>query len=139
MNCAGPRLPVYWGNRNWHPHLKDTLRDTERDGIRRALGFVTSAFDSYSGAGQYQEDIDRARAELGPTAPVVDRIPPFHDHPRFIHANAGHLRAGLARGRRGTPWGLRFIRTPTASNHAGFVEMVRELVLERTCGSPRDS
>src|SRR5258706_10683658 len=22
----GPRLPVYWGNRNWHPLLADTLR-----------------------------------------------------------------------------------------------------------------
>src|SRR6202049_4758383 len=22
----GPALPVYWGNRNWHPFLADTLR-----------------------------------------------------------------------------------------------------------------
>src|ERR1700686_2931377 len=22
----GPRLPIYWGNRNWHPLLADTLR-----------------------------------------------------------------------------------------------------------------
>src|SRR5215471_14920443 len=38
----GPRLPVYWGNRNWHPYLADTLRVMQRDGVRRALVFTTS-------------------------------------------------------------------------------------------------
>ncbi|MET0646530.1 MAG: ferrochelatase, partial [Pyrinomonadaceae bacterium] len=26
LEGKGPRLPVYWGNRNWHPLLADTLR-----------------------------------------------------------------------------------------------------------------
>src|SRR5512136_1130081 len=43
LRC-GPRLGVYWGNRNWHPFLADTLRRMGRDGVRRALAFVTSAF-----------------------------------------------------------------------------------------------
>ena len=30
----GP-LPVYWGNRNWHPLLEDTMREMARDGRRR--------------------------------------------------------------------------------------------------------
>src|SRR5579863_10335198 len=33
----GPPLPVYWGNRNWHPLLADTLRDMKQQGVRRAL------------------------------------------------------------------------------------------------------
>src|SRR5579864_6542874 len=37
-------LPVYWGNRNWHPLLPDTVRQMRDDGIGRALAFVTSAF-----------------------------------------------------------------------------------------------
>ena len=45
----GPRLPVYWGNRNWHPFLADTLRRMRNDGIRNALAFFTSAYSSYSG------------------------------------------------------------------------------------------
>ena len=45
----GITLPVYWGNRNWHPFLKDTLAEMEVDGVRRAIAFVTSAFSSYSG------------------------------------------------------------------------------------------
>src|SRR5450432_4211845 len=37
-----PQLPVYWGNRNWHPLLADTLRQMRADGVRKALAFVTS-------------------------------------------------------------------------------------------------
>ncbi len=32
----GPNIPVYWGNRNWHPLLPDTLQKMKEDGIRRA-------------------------------------------------------------------------------------------------------
>src|SRR6187431_333914 len=38
----GPQLPVYWGNRNWHPLLPDTLGKMAQDGVQRALAFVTS-------------------------------------------------------------------------------------------------
>src|SRR5580658_536806 len=41
-------LPVYWGNRNWHPLLADTLRTMRADGIHHAAAFVTSPFSSYS-------------------------------------------------------------------------------------------
>ena len=64
-------LPLYWGNRNWHPMLADTLTRMRDDGIRRALAFVTSAYGSYSGCRQYLEDIAAARAAVGPRAPVV--------------------------------------------------------------------
>ncbi|HET9316462.1 MAG TPA: ferrochelatase [Vicinamibacteria bacterium] len=239
LDEAGPRgLAVYWGNRNWKPYLADTLREMEKDGVRRAIGFVTSAFSSYSGCRQYLEDVDRARAEVGAGAPVVDKVRPFYNHPRFIAANAELVRAGLAaagpearlvftahsipmamasacdyesqlreaggwvaravgherwdlvyQSRSGPPtqpWlepdilahlqalasegvrdvvvtpigfvsdhleviydldteaqdraralGVRLVRVPTVSNHPGYVEMVRELILERVEGAPR--
>jgi ferrochelatase len=202
---------------------------------------VTSAFSSYSGCRQYLDDIERARAETGPDAPVVDKLRAFYNHPRFIAANAGHVRAGLERlgagrsaarvvftahsiplamasgcayeaqlreacglvasaagherwelvyqsrsGPPSQPWlepdvldhlgaleragvrdvvvcpigfvsdhmevlydldteaqararelGLRLVRTPTASSHPGYVEMVRELIVERMEGDGR--
>ena len=239
---AGPRLSLYWGNRNWHPFLADALREMARDGVRRALAFVTSAFSSYSGCRQYLEDIERARAEVGAGAPPVDKLRVFYNHPRFIEANAHHVSAGFERvesdrrraarllftahsipramaaecayeeqlreaaslvaraagherwdlvyqsrsGPPSQPWlepdilthldglagagardvvvcplgfvsdhlevlydldtealararerGLRLVRTPTASNHPGFVEMVRDLVMERLTGPAR--
>src|SRR4029450_7278441 len=33
----GPKLPIYWGNRNWNPLLPDTLRKMATDGVQRAL------------------------------------------------------------------------------------------------------
>src|SRR5918998_460852 len=93
----GPRLPVYWGNRNWHPLLADTLRQMRGDGVRRALAFVTSAYSSYSGCRQYREDIERARAAAGPDAPTVDKLRAFYNHPGFVEPNAENLSAALAR------------------------------------------
>ena len=62
---AIPELPVYWGNRNWHPFLSDTLRAMAADGRRHALAVVTSAFPSYSGCRQYREDIAGALPDAG--------------------------------------------------------------------------
>jgi len=92
----GPRLPIYWGNRNWHPLLADTLRQMRADGIRRALAFVTSAYSSYSGCRQYRENIERARAEVGDDAPQVEKLRAFYNHPGFIEPNIEHLTAALA-------------------------------------------
>jgi ferrochelatase len=96
LDAHGPRLSVYWGNRNWHPFLADTLRAMAADGVRRALAFVTSAYSSYSGCRQYLEDLARAREEVGPTAPSVDKLRVFHDHPGFVEANADRVREALA-------------------------------------------
>jgi protoporphyrin/coproporphyrin ferrochelatase len=91
----GPKLPVYWGNRNWHPLLADTLRRMQQEGIRHALAFVTSAYSSYSGCRQYREDIARAQSEVGPGAPEVDKLRAFFNHPGFIEATEERLRDAL--------------------------------------------
>ena len=80
----GPKLPIYWGNRNWHPLLTDTVRQMADDGIQKALAIVTSAFGSYSGCRQYLNDIEKSRHEVGSRAPVIDKIRPFFNHPGFI-------------------------------------------------------
>jgi ferrochelatase len=85
------KIPIYWGNRNWHPMLADTMRRMHDDGIRHAVAFVTSAFGSYSGCRQYIEDIERARGEL-----KIDKIRPFSAHPKFIEAMTDRTRAALA-------------------------------------------
>lgn len=50
-------LPVYWGNRNWHPFLADTASTMTAEGRRHALVVTTSAFPSYSGCRHYREDL----------------------------------------------------------------------------------
>ena len=88
LNAHGPRLPVYWGNRNWHPLLDDAVGQMAEDGVRHALAFVTSAFGSYPTCRQYLEDIERTRAAVGPDAPQIDKLRLFYNHPGFIEATA---------------------------------------------------
>ncbi|HEY0172609.1 MAG TPA: ferrochelatase [Pyrinomonadaceae bacterium] len=95
LEAGGPRLPVYWGNRNWHPLLSDTLRRMRDDGVRNALAFVTSAYSSYSGCRQYREDVERAREAAGPGAPRVEKLRAFYNHPGFVGPNVENLRAAL--------------------------------------------
>jgi protoporphyrin/coproporphyrin ferrochelatase len=91
----GLAMPVYWGNRNWHPMLAETLAQMKKDGIRRALAFVTSAYSSYSGCRQYREDIARAQSEAGLGAPEVEKLRAFFNHPGFIEATEARLRDAL--------------------------------------------
>ncbi|MEN6497820.1 MAG: ferrochelatase [Thermoguttaceae bacterium] len=95
LNTHGPQLPVYWGNRNWHPLLPEAIQQMADDGIQHALAFVTSAFGSYSGCRQYQEDLQRACQEVGPEAPQIDKLRLFYNHPGFIEPMADHLAAAL--------------------------------------------
>jgi ferrochelatase len=99
----GPKLPIYWGNRNWHPLLPETLRQMKKDGIQRALAFVTSAYSSYSGCRQYREDIARARSEVGAGEPEVEKLRAFFNHPAFIEATVERVGDAL----RAVPEGAR--------------------------------
>jgi protoporphyrin/coproporphyrin ferrochelatase len=95
LKIHGPRLPIYWGNRNWHPMLADALHKMKQDGVRRALAFVTSAYSSYSGCRQYREDIARAQSEVGTSAPEIEKLRPFFNHPGFIEATVDRVREAL--------------------------------------------
>jgi ferrochelatase len=95
LESKGPRLPIYWGNRNWHPLLADTIRQMRDDGVRSALAFVTSAYSSYSGCRQYREDIERAREAVGEGAPRVEKLRAFFNHPGFVGPNVENVLAAL--------------------------------------------
>lgn len=84
LDAHGVKLPIYWGNRNWHPFLEETMRRMSADGVRRALVFVTSAYGSYSACRQYLEDIDKAKAAVGGEAPSFERLPHYCLLPGFI-------------------------------------------------------
>lgn len=92
----GLDLPVYFGNRNWHPLLPDTLRQMSQDGVKRALAFFTSAFSSYSGCRQYRENILEARAQVGEEAPEIDKLRAFWNHPGFLEPMADSMRETCA-------------------------------------------
>lgn len=92
----GQALRVYWGNRNWHPLLADTVAEMADDGVRRALAVVTSAYSSYSGCRQYLGDLEAARVAVGSEAPVIDKVRAYFDHPGFVEPWAEALDAATS-------------------------------------------
>jgi ferrochelatase len=95
LDRNGPALPIYWGNRNWHPLLAATLSQMANDGVKRALAFVTSAYSSFSSCRQYLQNISDARLVAGTSAPEIDKLRAFYNHPLFIEANAEQTRRAL--------------------------------------------
>jgi ferrochelatase len=77
-------IPVYFGNRNWEPYVEDTVATMRDNGIRRAAVFATSAWGGYSSCTQYVEDIARARAAAGESAPELVKLRQYFDHPLFV-------------------------------------------------------
>ena len=94
--ARGVALPLYWGNRNWHPYLRDTLATMAADGVGRALAFVTSGYSSFSSCRQYLGDIDAARERAGSRAPRVDKLRQFFNHPGYIGSFAAAAAAAVA-------------------------------------------
>jgi protoporphyrin/coproporphyrin ferrochelatase len=95
LACHGISLPIFWGNRNWHPMLADTLAAMAAQGVKQALAVVQAAYSSYSSCRQYREDIARAQAGVGPVAPKIDKVRVFYNHPDFVIANAARVREAI--------------------------------------------
>jgi ferrochelatase len=89
----GIDLPVYWGNRNWDPYLRDAARQMAADGVERAACFVTSAYSSYSGCRQYREDLYAATTGV---EIELSRLRHYFNHPGFVGPFTEATRAGLA-------------------------------------------
>jgi len=88
------RLPIYFGNRNWHPLLPDTLKQMKSDGVKHALALVTSAYSSYSGCKQYLENIQRAVDAVDGTV-TIRKIRQYYNHPGFIKANIDRVKDAI--------------------------------------------
>ena len=90
-------LPIYFGNRNWHPLLADTLDEIAEAGHSRVLALVTSAFGSRSGCRQYRDDLSVAVEGATHRDLTIDKIRLYWNHPGFIDASIDRLRTALDR------------------------------------------
>ncbi|MGC9155967.1 MAG: ferrochelatase [Ferrimicrobium sp.] len=84
-------LPIYFGNRNWHPYLADTIEQMAQAGVDEALIIPTSAYSSYSGCRQYREDLEGCEVAF-----QTHTIKPFSQHPLFLAAETSILADYLA-------------------------------------------
>jgi ferrochelatase len=95
LAANGVKVPIYWGNRNWDPYLRETLERMKTDGITRVAAVLTSAYSSYSGCRQYRENLAAAFAEV-PDAPRIDRLRHYFNHPGFIESMVDATLSALA-------------------------------------------
>ncbi len=93
----GIDLPIFWGNRNWHPLLTETVEAMVDVKIQRVLAFVLAGFSSYSSCRQYRENIEAARQAAGPAVPAIDKVRVFFNHPDFIEATTDRVANAIAR------------------------------------------
>lgn len=99
LAARGHHLPIYFGNRNWHPFGTEAVDELARDGHRRIAVFATSAWGGYSACRQYHEDIVALRnyaAQQGYPEMDFIKLRQFFDHPAFIAEMATALTEALA-------------------------------------------
>ncbi len=109
LAAAGIDLPVYWGNRNWDPYLRDAVAQMAADGVTRAACFVTSAYSSWSSCRQYRENLYDASAEVAghdpgdpevlqadASTPRLEKLRHYFNHPGFVDPVVDATLAALA-------------------------------------------
>lgn len=126
LATQGPDLPVYFGNRNWHPLLNDTFAQMKADGVTRVFAFVTSAFSCYSGCRQYRENLEAAQKATGTESIEVLKLRVYFNHPGYILPLVDAVRAA----RLGSP-ASRLVFTAHSiplwmSNGSKYVEQLNE-------------
>ena len=110
-------LPVYFGNRNWHPFAEDAARRIAEDGHRNVLVFATSAWGGYSACRQYDEDIARLR-DVTPEVEYT-KLWQFYGNPVFIELMAERAAEAVRRVPEGTAKVLFTAHSvPTAADEA---------------------
>ncbi len=83
-------VPVYFGMRNWHPFIQDTMARMQAEGIRWIVAMCLAPQYSKLSVGFYFRRVQEAKVALGYDAEIV-WTQSFHDHPLLIAAFAGRL------------------------------------------------
>jgi len=89
-------VPMFLGMRHWHPFLKDTIAGIARRDLTHGLGVILAPHRSDASFNKYVRAVDEAKAAASTPAPQYTYLPPWHDHPLFIEAQADEVRKTLS-------------------------------------------
>jgi len=81
----GLEARVYFGMRNWHPFLSETIGQIKADGVDRIVAMCLAPQYSKLSVGLYFRKVQEAKAALGLEADIV-WTKSFHSHPLLIEA-----------------------------------------------------
>ena len=91
-------MPVFFGMRNWHPFIRETMDSLKQAGLERIAAVCLAPQFSELSVGLYMKRTEEAAREAGVTAQFL-WARSFHDHPALIRA-FGELLRPVAGGRR---------------------------------------
>jgi len=126
-------VPMFLGMRHWHPFLKDTIADIARRDLTHGLGVILAPHRSDASFNKYVRAVDEATAAASSRSLYYTYVPPWHDQPLFLEAQADEVRKTLST--------FRSTDRPSAhvlfSAHSVPVEMAKQsrYVEEITCSS----
>jgi ferrochelatase len=83
-------VPVYFGMRNWHPTIRETMQRIAADGIERLIAICLAPQYSKMSVGLYFRRTQEAKTETGAQAEIV-WTKSFHAHPKLVEALAERL------------------------------------------------
>ncbi len=88
LSGRGVHLPVFVGMRNWDPFLKDTIGEIHAKGLKRGIGVVLAPYRCEVSFERYWRDVEEAKAAAKAPEITYSSLPPWHEHPGFIKAQA---------------------------------------------------
>ncbi len=144
----GMPVPVVVGMRNWHPFLKEAIRELMARGVTRIIGVILASHRGEASIDRYVASVAEVSRELaaetGAAVPAVSYVPAWYDRPLFIEALAERVATGLAAlpeaARDGARWLFSAhavpVRMPGADLYVADLTRTAELVAERFGGHP---
>jgi ferrochelatase len=88
-------IPVFFGMRNWHPFIRETMDQVRESGVERLAAVCLAPQFSDMSVGLYIQRTEAAKREAG-VAAGISWAKSFHDEPKLIDAFAERLRAVVA-------------------------------------------
>jgi ferrochelatase len=85
-------IPVFFGMRNWHPFIRETMERVREAGVERLAAVCLTPQFSELSVGLYIQRTEEAKREAGVTA-EISWAKSFHDEPLLIEAFAERLEA----------------------------------------------
>ena len=83
-------IAVYYGMRNWHPFIQETMARMQADGVRRIVAICLAPQYSKFSVGLYFRRVQQAKVALQMDAEIV-WTQSFHNHPGLVEAFAEKL------------------------------------------------
>jgi ferrochelatase len=83
-------MPVFYGMRNWHPFIRETMDSIRASGVERLAAIALAPQYSELSVGLYIRRTEEAAREAGVTAEIV-WAKSYHTEPRLIEAFAERL------------------------------------------------